>query len=346
MLYELNLDGTDGQRLKPVTFLDFSKEERLENLLAEHLFDVLFEDQRLMPIFRERSFQSEADLYALNEAGDLVLFELKRATATAGAMPQILGYAQKAGRWSLATLQEKFDKFQDAARQERADLAAAHQSAFGLARHLSAAEFNRHQRLYVVGSAADDALILAVDYWKKSGLSVEFVPYRIYDIGGKKYFEFFSLPYDIHQNPSEGKGVLFDTNATYDEDAVWAMVEKRRVAAYGGMKHVVTYLGKHDYVFYVHRGLGVIGGAQITGKNVKSDGQDEMYWDVKFLTPVPRKEEGIVRWMPHAEASRITGKNFYWPRTLKVPYLSVEESERLLGELKVCLREPAPHGAK
>lgn len=53
----------------------------MEDLLAQNLWDVLFEDSQLMPIFQERLWQPEADIYALNEQGDLVIFELKRANA-------------------------------------------------------------------------------------------------------------------------------------------------------------------------------------------------------------------------------------------------------------------------
>lgn len=341
MLFELDAEAGAEGALKPVPFLGFGEmqklEKDLEQLLADHLFDVLFEDQRLLPIFQERSFQPEADLYALNEVGDLVLFELKRASAGPEAMTQILGYAQAAGRWSLDDLQARFDTFRDGAQLDRANLVDAHRDAFGLSRALTAPEFNRRQHLYVIGSAASDALIQAVDYWKKQGLSVEFVPYRVYSIGGKNYFEFFSVPYDIHPNPADRKGVLFDTNASYDEDAIWAMMEKRRVAAYGDQMHVVTYLSRGDLVFYVHRGLGVIAGARIVGNQVKTDGDEEMYWDVQFLTPVPNRNEGITRWMGHAEASQVTGKSFFWARTVKVPYLSVEEAERLLAALKARL---------
>lgn len=48
----------------------------------------------------------------------------------------------------------------------------------------------------------DDSLINAVDYWKHQGISIEFLPYRIYELDGKNYFEFFALPYDKHKNPS------------------------------------------------------------------------------------------------------------------------------------------------
>lgn len=45
-----------------------------------------------------------------------------------------------------------------------------------------------------------------VDYWRRQGLSVEFLPYRVYEFAGEHYFEFFALPYDNHRNPAQAKG--------------------------------------------------------------------------------------------------------------------------------------------
>jgi len=43
-----------------------------------------------MPIFQERQYQKEADIYALNEKGELIIFELKRGSAGEGAVHQAL----------------------------------------------------------------------------------------------------------------------------------------------------------------------------------------------------------------------------------------------------------------
>jgi len=58
-------------------------------------------------------------------------------------------------------------------------------------------------------------------------------------LNGEKFFEFFALPYDKHKNPSETKGVLFDTNRSWDEDSIWYMMENKRVAAFGDAKRFV-----------------------------------------------------------------------------------------------------------
>jgi hypothetical protein len=80
LLYKIG-DANGTKTLEPLEFLDFADlgnlEKDLEVLVANNLIDILFEDARLMPVFKERPLQAEADLYALDRAGDLIIFELK-----------------------------------------------------------------------------------------------------------------------------------------------------------------------------------------------------------------------------------------------------------------------------
>lgn len=338
MLYKLLRNSGGFKGLEPLSFLDFADlgkiEKDLEVLLADQLLDVLFEGAALMPVFQERPLQAEADLYALNRIGDLVIFELKRGFAGADAMLQALRYGQDTGQWTFNMLEAKYRSY---CRNETASLADAHREAFSLERLLLPSEFNIKQHFIIVGNAANDSLINAVDYWKRQGMSIDFLPYRVYSIGDEYYFEFFALPYDRHQNPSSVKGVLFDTNRAYDEDAIWEMMEKNRVAAYGGIRYVVEYLNPKDIVFFSHKWVGVVAAAEVVG-SAKDEGPDERYRDVKFLTPVPTKDAGITKYMPFSQVSKVTGKSFFWARTIKVPYLSREEANVLLADLRNVLK--------
>lgn len=335
MLYRLTEENSKFKGLESVEFQGLhgagGLEKDLENILSEHLFDVIFEDGTLMPIHQERKRQPEGDIYAVNRNGDLVIFELKLHSAGAEAMHQILRYAQDAGQWSYGQLESKFKAYYP---DEGKDvfLSEFHRDAFNLDRQLLPAEFNRNQHLYVVGNAADDELINAVDYWKHRGLSVTFLPYRIFDIAGKRYFEFFSHPYDRHQNPSAVKGVLFDTNRSFNENSIWEMMEKKRASAYGGVKDVVQRLNIKDIVFFCHKQMGIVAAGEVKGP-VKSDGPDERYRDVKFLTPVPVHGQEI-NYMPLSKVSEVLDKSFYLARTIKVPYLTKAESDVLIKELK------------
>ena len=340
MLYKLG--STDGKfdTLEPIAFKNFSnfgnREKDLENLIASNILGVLFEDasSSFMPIFQERQFQPEADIYALDEKGKLIIFELKRGTASKDAVSQALRYAQEAGQWSYETLQNKYRQYT----RDDTDLREAHQDAFNLEHKLDAKKINNKQRLIIIGSAADDSLINAVDYWKNQGISIDFLPYRIYDLNGEQYFEFFALPYDKHSNPSTTKGVLFDTNRSYDEESIWYMIENSRVAAFGNAKKWVRSVNPGDTVFFSHKGEGLVAAGRVKNGNIESPNEGTLYRDVEFLTPVPKKGQ-VIPAMPFRKVSEITGKSFYWRRAIKVPYLSKDEAENLTKELRTYLEK-------
>ena len=96
MLYKLGSTNGKFDQLEPIPFKDFSSfgqlEKDLEELIAQSMLDVLFEEASLMPIFQERQYQAEADIYALNEEGELIIFELKRGATSASL---------RSGRWSM-----------------------------------------------------------------------------------------------------------------------------------------------------------------------------------------------------------------------------------------------------
>ena len=77
MLYKLGSTNGKFDTLDPVAFKDFSSfgnnEKDLEELIAKSILDVLFEEASLMPVFQERQFQPEADIYALDEKGELII---------------------------------------------------------------------------------------------------------------------------------------------------------------------------------------------------------------------------------------------------------------------------------
>jgi hypothetical protein len=336
MLYKLGSSNGNFDKLEPIPFKDFSNygklEKHLEDLLANSILDVLFEDSGLMPVFRERQYQAEADIYALNDKGELIIFELKRCSAGEGAIHQALRYAQDAGQWSFSKLQEKYKQYTGS----DVGLIQAHKEAFNLEHALDAKDVNNRQHLFVVGSAADSGLINAIAYWKKQGVSIDFLPYRIYELGGEKYFEFFALPYDKHKNPGATKGVLFNTNRRYDEDSIWYMMENSRVAAFGDAKRFIEYVYPGDFIFFSHNGYGLVAAAKVKKGNIKVDDEDTLYRDVDFITPIPNKTQPI-KAMPFGEVAAITGLSFFWARTIVVPYLSKEESENLANKLNIYL---------
>ena len=228
----------------------------------------------------------------------------------------------------FAQLEAKYQQYSES----ESALLRAHQEAFNLEHPLDAKEINNRQHLVVIGSAADETLINAVEYWYKQGISISFLPYRIYELGREQYFEFFALPYDKHKNPADSKGVLFDTNRSYDEESIWHMMENCRVAAFGDAKRFVEYVYSGDIVFFSHRWEGIVAAAKVKNSPIQAPDPKILYRDVEFITPVPERSKEL-KAMPFRKVSEITGKSFYWARTIKVPYLSKAEAEHLAKEL-------------
>jgi hypothetical protein len=329
MLYKLVKKQDKFDSIEPIAFKGLPREKELEDLIAKRMWDVLFEGNELMVIRQERAWQPEADIYALNKQGDLIIFELKREHADAGAVHQVLRYCEKASRCGYEELQEMFRGLPGNA---GLDLQEEHKLTFELDHHLDKAAFNSRQRLVIIGSAGDDALIRNVSYWKNQGLALDFIPYRVYSINGESYFEFFSLPYDSHINPAFSKGVLFDTCGKHFDNAIWYMCENDRVAAFGDQDYVVGFLKKNDIVFLYQR--GIIAAGKVIGpvKNDPKSGVTERntcYRTLEWLSSVPVQGQPY-KTFPAWRIKQVLGYNLFWARTMKTPYLPPDDAKKLL----------------
>jgi hypothetical protein len=70
---------------------------------------------------------------------------------------------------------------------------------------------------------------------------------------------------------------------------------------------------------------------------IKAVGTEQLYRDVEFITARPKQGERIPA-MPFSRVTECTGKNFFWARTMKVPFLRKDEADRLLLALKKYLQ--------
>lgn len=307
------------------------KEKDLENLLAENLNDLYMEDAQLMPIFQERQRQEEPDLLALDKNGNLVVFELKRGEVKGDTTIQVMRYTQNYGQKSYFELNKIYKKYN----LTGLELKNAHKEAFGLDKALDESEFNKKQKMVIVGNSLDISLINAVEYWKNKKLDIDFLPYRFYKINKEIYFEFFAKPYDYHLNVLDKKGIIFDTCRSYYENAVWDMFKDKKISAYNSASKFIKSFNKGDYVFYYHKGWGIIGAGIIKSsqpKEISSNKGRELYHTVELLTPVIANENEIKYILP-SEICELLGKNFYWASTTKKPYLTEKESKKLVDEL-------------
>lgn len=330
MLYKY--ENNTLEKLGYYSYSDFKgKEKDLENLLAENLNDLYMEDAQLMPIFQERQRQEEPDLLAVDKNGNLVVFELKRGEVKGDTTIQVMRYTQNYGQKSYFELNKIYKKYN----LTGLELKNAHKEAFGLDKALNESEFNKKQKMVIVGNSLDISLINAVEYWKNKKLDIDFLPYRFYKINDEIYFEFFSKPYDYHLNVLDKKGIMFDTCRSYDENAVKDMFKDKKISAYNSASKFIKSFNKGDYVFYYHKGWGIIGAGIIKSsqpKEILTNGEIELYHTVELLTPVIANENEI-KYISPSEICELLDKNFYWASTTKRPYLSEKESKMLVDEL-------------
>lgn len=98
----------------------------------------------------------------------------------------------------------------------------------------------------------------------------------------------------------------------------------------------VKYVYPGDIVFFSHKWTGLVAAGRVKKGSIKSPDDKTLYRNVEFITPIPKREQPI-KAMPFGKVSKITGKSFFWARTIKVPYLSKDEAEILAKELKAYL---------
>ncbi|MBI5198202.1 MAG: hypothetical protein HZA19_06290, partial [Nitrospirae bacterium] len=158
-----------GERLKA-----FGLDERgLQDIFFRSL-DRLLPDEELLLIAQSRHWQEEPDLLAIDERGQLYIFEIKVWESRSENLLQALRYGQLFGAYDYAELDQLFRKLDETGRS----LAEAHRAAFGIA--LPNTEFNRKQVFVILTNGLDFRTRQAVQYWRSSGLDVRPWVYRTY----------------------------------------------------------------------------------------------------------------------------------------------------------------------
>lgn len=166
------------------------RENTLENIFAE----IFALNGVYMPIFQERPFQPEPDLVALDEHGNLILFELKRGyiDKKSALDDRLFRYHSVWKNFSYDDLNKNYKKYR---KDNSAELLDDHKKFFGL--NLSKSDFNRAQKLIGVANVVSDDLIDYIESLNKRGdYTVDFIPYRFYKVDKEVFIEFSSKPFD------------------------------------------------------------------------------------------------------------------------------------------------------
>ena len=319
MLYELNSDHPEQSvrvAIRPPAYFSLLEKD-IENFVSSRLSEFV-SHEHLMLIAQERQGREEADLLALDKAGVLYIFELKRWKSIAENILQVMRYGQIFGRYSYEELQDL------AHRKEKLEgsLQEKHKEYFDLGEPIKKSRFNREQHFVLVTNGIDADTISAVDYWSTMGVNISCSPYRLYEIDHNPYIQFdtFNPAGDIVPE-TNSKYFIANTNRTWMESAWRDMLgdcEKGKASAYYGRKRAICNVSANSIIYLYHTGVGVIAKGKATDsfrkKAYEDDVDEEFYVPLDFEWAVSQdkwSKEAVSAWEINSRLN--TGHRFRQP---------------------------------
>lgn len=144
----------------------------------------------------------------------------------------------------------------------------------------------------------------------------------------------FLTEQDNKRLATDSKGIMFDTNKTYSSDDERTMLECRKISAFGNAKRYIKSFNQGDYVLYYSRGKGIIAIGKISSSKPIENG-NELYHNVEpiIFPEMIGQNENLPAISP-AEIKSILNRGFYFASTIKTPFISVDETEKLIVALK------------
>jgi hypothetical protein len=314
------------KNIKPVGFknireINKENEKRLENLLKRLIGDEIFPD--LLVFGNERQWQKEADIFALNNQGDLILIELKvDGHYDRGKIYQVMDYAQIFSEWQYGNINDHFKKCFP---NEKVEIAQKFHENFGF--ELDLGKFNRKQKMIIVSNSSSYSVNNVLTYWKRQDIDIEEYFYRFYEYGDRIIFE---LSNELYWQSNFGH-CWVNTCERYKSGSIWDMVAKEKASAYGDRKDVIGDWMDKGYIFLYHNGYGIIAGG-IGTKFISDDGYEKSIKLKKFIHGIDLENQKILKYLSPSTIKEVLGQNFYFPNTI-VP-LAKEQGELLYKKFK------------
>lgn len=284
MLFKLNPAKNEIGIVRRVRLRDFGWDERMfQNLLFQNL-DRVIQEEELLLIMQSRHWQEEPDLMAVDENGDLWIFELKAWESHQSNILQALRYGQKYGQYNYDDLDEIYSKF---AKEKLMD---THKRRFP-DKNVTLEQFNRKQHFVIITNGLDIQTREAIIYWRDRGLDVRPWIYRIYQTKNKElYLEFntFRTKDDPFEDIEEGYFIV-NTNYSHSKKDDRDMLKGKKAAAFfDPWKKSIKRIQPGDRVFLYRSGTGVVARGMSKSRYKKKayhdnpkDADEEYYVELK-----------------------------------------------------------------
>ena len=256
MLYRLNCTQhrETYQKVKRVTLAEIGwKEKDLESLISNNISDFISSND-LMTIFTERSRQEEPDIMALDDQGDLYIFELKRWSGKQENLLQVLRYGQLFGRSNYDDLNSLYQKYQ---KNSEASLLYDFQQYFN--KSISEENINQKQHFLILTNGMDQSTVESIIYWKNCGLNIDAIIYWVFEINGAYYIEFNMYAKTEDFLEYENNCYVLNTNLKSGTQYTEEMLQEHKAAAYyPGWREKIQKFQKGDIIFLYKSGVGII----------------------------------------------------------------------------------------
>ncbi len=327
MLFKLDTTSGMIDIVERVYLKDFGWDERkLQGLLFDNLDRVIREEELLL-IMQSRRWQEEPDLMAVDEKGDIHIFELKAWESHSSNVLQVLRYGQIYGQYDYEQLNNLF------LRSSKENLIDAHRRRF-LDVKINTEDFNKKQHYIVLTNGIDVKTREAIIYWTNQGLDIKGWVYRIHKTkSGEFYLEFntYKTRDDPFEDIEEGYYML-NTNYSNDPNDDRDMITNKKAAAYyDPWKKSIARMQKGDKVFLYRSGTGVVARGIVEGKFKKAnyhgkptEKDEEYYVELKSFSEIKKS-------LSAAEIKSITGIDYRFMRTCFT--VDKESGNRIWNEL-------------
>lgn len=177
MSMKMSLWRIEDEKLKAIPTTKLSKEERIENWIAEDItilgIDILIFGRQVITTFGKR-----IDLLGIDEDGSLQIIELKREKTPRETVAQILDYASWIKDLSYSDINEISEKFLNK------DIATAYSGKYEKPIPES---INDSHGMIVVASELDDSSERIVQYLSEYGLNINCIFFNVFDDNNHEY---------------------------------------------------------------------------------------------------------------------------------------------------------------
>jgi len=302
MLFTLDKRKKAITPMKRITLNDIGwKEENLQSLLYKNLNRVI-RDEELIVIAQSRKWQEEPDLLAVDEKGDLWIFELKARESESKNLLQVMRYGQIFGQYQYEDLNDLYEQINGE------NLLEKHKTIFQN-QEIKSSNFNNNQKFVVMTNGLDIKTRQSIKYWRENG--IEIIPwiYRIYEKDTEIFLEFNTLrTEDDPLEDVEADYYVVNTDIDADKQNDSDMIEFHKAAAYfDPWKFKIEKKKKGDHVFLYRNGEGIVARGIATSSYKKKDYQDNPeYKNEEDYVPLT-KFEVLEEPLSHADTVEITG---------------------------------------